>query len=414
MASDTTIFGFLTYPNPTLDRGDETNVNKTNTVHHDYANPKWIAEWPEMQDLKVFREAFGGKLWEEAHREGRDLQRPRMYPSDNTVINEIQSTELFNKWNKQCVMEGLQPILETYRPLIWAHGQDVTGVTLSPPQPHPLKTREQPVRDCSPKSVYRRASLDRLRPDSSSIPSYPDPLRQEEPENFLKEYKVAAKWKSSWIKEKQVVNESGLWLFSTNSTTWPIKQAFTYCLKYSCRYACILTSEELFLFRVRPMGKEPSTANPTLLRRRMQHNALLEYVSIPWSNHCQGEPKAYNEWTINLALWFMHVAAGHSSRIQWSYPPLVEETALPLKHLRLQGQALSPVEEDAGDHSGECTEDSSLLSGAQFSSPPGEILSKDSEKDGQDTIQFKGEIILVSKGETIYISKGKVIHISKS
>jgi hypothetical protein len=46
----------------------------------------------------------------------------KQWPSDCTAINETQATELFNKWNKEAVMQALDPILETYRPLIWARG----------------------------------------------------------------------------------------------------------------------------------------------------------------------------------------------------------------------------------------------------------------------------------------------------
>jgi hypothetical protein len=55
----------------------------------------------------------------------------------------------------------------------------------------------------------------------------------------------------------------------------------------------------------------------------------LEYVSIPWDNHCQGDLEVYNKWTVNLALWFLHVVGGNSSDVQWRYQPLKEETAPP-------------------------------------------------------------------------------------
>ncbi|CAH0039526.1 unnamed protein product [Clonostachys rhizophaga] len=211
MAPHTTIFQSLTHPNPTVNqrgRGTEgKNSSLSNTTNQDYANPVKVVEWAEMKDLRVFREVFGGKLFEEAHREGRELKLSHIRPSDRSVVNEKRASNLFNKWNKEVVMYALDPILETYRPLIWDQGENLAGITLSPPGPHPRKT-----------------SLNRLEPDSGSIASYPDSPGEEGQEKFLKEYKVAAKWKSKWIKERRVINESGTWRGVKNTTSWPIMQ----------------------------------------------------------------------------------------------------------------------------------------------------------------------------------------------
>jgi hypothetical protein len=45
----------------------------------------------------------------------------------------------------------------------------------------------------------------------------------------------------------------------------------------------------------------------------------MEYASIPWENHNQGKPRAAEMWTVNLALWFIHVLAGHRYKVAWSY-----------------------------------------------------------------------------------------------
>ncbi|CAH0057086.1 unnamed protein product [Clonostachys solani] len=392
MAPDTTIFQFLTYPNPTVDQGGHETEGKNkrlaNTINRNYVNPVRVVEWTEMKDLRVFREVFGGKLFEEAHREGRELQRPRVRPQDCIVISRKQTNELLNKWNKEIIMEALDPILETYRPLIWAQGEGLDGVTLRAPQSHPRKTQVQSAQASGPKTrKYKRISLDRLNPDSGSIASYPDSPSEKGQEKFLKVYKLATKWKSHWMKERGVIDESGSWLGLNNSTSWPIKQAFTYCVKFLCRYGCIITCEEAFLFRVRPLDENPGSEDPELLRERLAENGLLEYVSVPWGNHCQSDPKGYNEWTMNLALWFLHVVAGNSSDVQWKYQDLKEETALPSKHLRLQDQALPPVEEVPSDNSENHAENSSPLSSDRSISPVREVSSKAPENESQNKSQ---------------------------
>lgn len=46
----------------------------------------------------------------------------------------------------------------------------------------------------------------------------------------------------------------------------------------------------------------------------------MEYVSIPWENHNNDDPDNYADWTVNLALWFVHILAGNAHEVNWSYP----------------------------------------------------------------------------------------------
>lgn len=50
-----------------------------------------VVEWTEMQDLQIFREVFGCKLFEEAHREGEggEPRRPRTWPSECWSLPQI-------------------------------------------------------------------------------------------------------------------------------------------------------------------------------------------------------------------------------------------------------------------------------------------------------------------------------------
>ena len=62
-------------------------------------------------------------------------------------------------------------------------------------------------------------------------------------------------------------------------------------------------------------------------------NGLMEYVAIPWQNHSEdgSEPR---QLTVNLGLFVVHVLAGNSHLLRWSYPELAEEelTPLPCRH----------------------------------------------------------------------------------
>ena len=52
---------------------------------------------------------------------------------------------------------------------------------------------------------------------------------------------------------------------------------------------------------------------------------LVEYICIPWQNHCAGNLDDYESWTVNLALWFVHILAGNAHEIDRDYIPLRDE-----------------------------------------------------------------------------------------
>ena len=54
----------------------------------------------------------------------------------------------------------------------------------------------------------------------------------------------------------------------------------------------------------------------------------MEYVSIPWANHNDGNPNDYADLTVNLALWFVHILAGNAHAVNWSYPDLKKEALM--------------------------------------------------------------------------------------
>lgn len=62
------------------------------------------------------------------------------------------------------------------------------------------------------------------------------------------------------------------------------------------------------------------------LRNQLINNGLIEYVDIPWDNHSNGSKDAVSAWTVNLALWFVHILAGNNFEVSWSYVDLTAET----------------------------------------------------------------------------------------
>lgn len=67
-------------------------------------------------------------------------------------------------------------------------------------------------------------------------------------------------------------------------------------------------------------------ADIKVLRNELINNGLMEYVAIPWDNHSSGSKEDVTVWTVNLALWFVHILAGNNFEVSWSYVNLTAET----------------------------------------------------------------------------------------
>lgn len=65
--------------------------------------------------------------------------------------------------------------------------------------------------------------------------------------------------------ERNLIDESGEWRDESclnDNFAWPVRQAYTYSIQHMCRYGCILTCNEAFIFRVKPRDEEPGKSPP--------------------------------------------------------------------------------------------------------------------------------------------------------
>ncbi|RFU28935.1 hypothetical protein B7463_g7381, partial [Scytalidium lignicola] len=332
----TSILELLTHPNPAVSH--ETTRNKTNTRGNYWYWPKQLKRWEEFDNFKILEASFAGHLLQEAHREGRELPSyPTIYPDIDCVIRDEGDTkDLIDKWNKAIVMAALEPIRHDFHPAIWHRGDPPPTQEDFELQQPVEKIRTQPPRKSSNQARNpKKQSARRLEPDSGSIPwdsplSGPDSasisFRQE---RFPKEYKPANKWRSDLMVELELINEFGEWERGkiNHNYAMPVRQAYSYCIQHMCRYGCILTCQEAFIFRVRPRDTEPVNGlqDSKLLRKRLIHDGLMEYISIPWANRLEGDVRSHQTWTVNLALWYLHILAGNNYEADWRYNHLKDE-----------------------------------------------------------------------------------------
>ncbi len=205
-----------------------------------------------------------GNLLNEAQKKRR-LPFPLLDEATPCVFHEEKDTELFfATWNKAIVSEALRPVQQLYNPVAWVKGKNPKAEWLLP-RARSLPARTPPPRKCSDENRKPKKHKLRINPDSGS--SFHREFSAEntstlEPgaERFPKEYKLATKWKSKWLAERGLVDKSGIWKRgkTTHNSSLPIVQTYTYCVLNMCRYGAILTCEEAFLFRIKPLDPEPS------------------------------------------------------------------------------------------------------------------------------------------------------------
>lgn len=259
-AQATSILEFLTAENPRVGRSKP--ASKTLTSSPLYYFPKQLKAWDEF-NFETLQQIFGGDLIREARRKDRTLFYPTIIPeADCKVTDERTTTRLLVKWNESIVVSALQAVDKKFNATVWNSSVRVHEKTDVGSKHKRKGSRVQPSRTPAYRVKKQRKHL-RLRPDSGAIAASPSfelddsatlPAPQE---RFPKEYKTASKWQSDVLLRGEMTNSEGEWVdgYEGSNYAMPIRQAFTYCVTYKCRYGCILTCGEAFIFRIRPRGQ---------------------------------------------------------------------------------------------------------------------------------------------------------------
>ncbi|EEU48709.1 uncharacterized protein NECHADRAFT_98887 [Fusarium vanettenii 77-13-4] len=327
----TSIFELLTAKNPELVQIEPANKTLTHSPHYFY--PKELQPWDEF-NFETLEDIFAGALLREARQNGRSLPAyPTLIPKLDCVITEEDSvTSLIVKWNESIVNMALISVQDQFNPSLWNSKKRKHEKQDAEPLPARRGKRRQPPRRSSQSNRVQKPKkhrLSALRPDSGAVYHALSPEEHASPktkERFPKEYKPATKWcsekffRSGFLNNKGKVRKGMI----MQNYCMPIRQAFTYCVTHACRYGCILTCGEAFIFRLTKLEKKAAESQEALTKS-LRDDGLLEYVSIPWANHYQGDIDSYKDLTVNLAMWFVHVLAGNQYWVDWKYCPLTEE-----------------------------------------------------------------------------------------
>lgn len=198
--------------------------SKTNSQHRNYHFPKQINAWEEF-NFETLESLYDGKLMEELRFEERKLpEYPTSSPASRVDRNEPHTILILNKWNHSILDAALETVKDTLHPSVWVPDTGESNWTT------PLKRN--------------------WKPDAGAQAA----CGKDKRERFPKDYKVAKKWKSRVLHQKPLIDSSGMWCRGSQKSNdaMPIRQAFTYCVTTGCRYGCILSTEEAFIFRIKP------------------------------------------------------------------------------------------------------------------------------------------------------------------
>ncbi|TGJ78964.1 hypothetical protein E0Z10_g9805 [Xylaria hypoxylon] len=343
------VLEFLTARNPHITPVIEGNGQ--NGSRSDYFCPKAVKHWNEF-DYQLLETIFGGELMREAQKDRSNLPH---YPHLDEEVDlrlgkgEPSTRSLFNKWNHTIVVASLRAVQDALHPCLWREKSGgkpsksmiplSTGVENNNEGPQNRvggevkgKVQAEKTRQGTGKQRSQRSR----QPDGGSV-SLLEIMLKKPGERFPKEYKPACNWSSKKLRDGNYTKKkTGEWLekikptLLQNNNIAPIRQAFSYCIDYGCRYGCILTTSEVFIFRIGPRGNhtvsiddDPSSFDQLL--EKVKVDGLMEFVSIPWGNGCDDHHHDYKRLTVNLALWFTHILAGNHYKLDWKYRKLQEE-----------------------------------------------------------------------------------------
>jgi myo-inositol-1-phosphate synthase len=114
----------------------------------------------------------------------------------------------------------------------------------------------------------------------------------------------------------------------------------------------------------------------------------MEYISIPWGNHRPDRSKNYNEWTVSLALWFVHVLAGDEHEVEWAYTSskLDGKVSSTNTHVEATAQADEETKETEDDDTNESitTDDSEKTQ--EFENSSSQKRKRDPDDEDNDAI----------------------------
>lgn len=236
------ILDFLTARNPDIHHQTTKSTSLTSVRNSLY--PREMKLWKDF-NFSTLETVYGKRLIHEARKGRPSLVYPSVLRNiDDVVHDEPTTTHVLTVWNHRIVAASLQAVQDTLHPSIWV----------------PCRRKGQDAADAIILDVSTGEKTTRLKPDAGAV-SFCQGCCSEV-ERLPKDYKPASKWHSSTVFGRHMTDEAGEWGQgqANRNNARPIRQVYTYCVELGCRYGCIITTREAFIFRIQPRTEEPGTA----------------------------------------------------------------------------------------------------------------------------------------------------------
>lgn len=256
MSGTLSVLDSLTWKNPPLQYEKPTSLSLTNAQR--CMSPRQLEEWDEF-NFETLSKISDGRLIEAAKKTASLLSAcPYFEPC--VVTEEPETQHIITLWNYPIVQAGLTAIGEIIPTCKWNPSTKDKRKTGESTRSTPTCGGSSPAPSIT--NSFGRSGTTGMRkgrryyPDSGATVSchtHGSSCPTSRIERLPKDYKSSTKWKSSDVLDA-LLEQDGTWKsgMAEKQAAWPIRQAYTYCVWFECRYGCILTTEEAFIFRVKP------------------------------------------------------------------------------------------------------------------------------------------------------------------
>lgn len=252
MSRTLSVLDSLMWKNPEIQYEKPTSFSLTNAQR--CMTPRQLLVWDEF-NFETLRKISNGRLIEAAQ-QTTSLLSVCPYFEPCVVTEEPETQHVITAWNYPIVQAGLTAIGEKIPTCKWNPSTKDKGKIGE-------STRSTPTCDGhSLTTSFVRSGATGMRkgrryyPDSgATVPchTHGSSCPTSRIERLPKDYKSSTKWRSSDVLDA-LLEQDGTWQsgMAEKQAAWPIRQAYTYCVWFECRYGCILTTEEAFIFRIKP------------------------------------------------------------------------------------------------------------------------------------------------------------------
>lgn len=263
MGSTTTVLDSLRWLNPEVEYDADGGSNTKNTKYH---TPKKIIPWTEF-NMDTVASIAGGKLLRIIQTTPSLLSAPpELGPA--FCFEEDSTKFIMTKWNHEIVQKCLDAVNDQLPTCTWQSGilakskrgssiltTASTSYTSTPASESTIPAHIALVHAALSYASQRGGTG--MRPDAGATAfchTHGNSCPASWIERLPKDYKTPTKWRSWEALQRLLKDKSGNLIAreTIKDRAFPFRQAYTYCVEFNCRYGCILTTEEAFVFRIRP------------------------------------------------------------------------------------------------------------------------------------------------------------------